>query len=205
MGIEISLTPPHPLPKLLVLPEAKDKSLSLLEIKAEKLCLWAAAVEAPACSSKEQCGFPPPPQPWKAALASSLPSSAGTFLGKTCKVKQHARTSPVRREAGRTHLPKQRHTTRCQGKTQANQQGSADPVKRHVWVRASPLDLATPQLHQGCLNAPREPQAVPVPFQVQPLIEVSMKTPSKWVRVWLSQGILRSSSESVSEKSHENI
>lgn len=72
-------------------------------------------------------------------------------------------------------------------------------------MRASPLDLATPQLHQGCLNAPREPQAVPVPFQVQPLIEASMKTPSKWVRVWLSQGILRSSSESVSEKSHENI
>lgn len=32
--------------------------LSLLEIKAEKLCLWAAAAGATACSSEEQCGFP---------------------------------------------------------------------------------------------------------------------------------------------------
>lgn len=52
------LTPPHSLPKLLVLPGAKDKGLSLLEIKAEKLCLWAATAEATVCSSKEQCGFP---------------------------------------------------------------------------------------------------------------------------------------------------
>lgn len=61
-------------------------------------------------------------------------------------------------------------------------------MKRHIWVRASHPDLATPELHPGCLNAPTEPQAVPVPFQVQPLTEASMKTPSKWVRVWLSQG-----------------
>ena len=43
-------------------------------------------------AARSSAASPAPPQPWKAALAGSLLSSAGTFLGKTCEVKQHART-----------------------------------------------------------------------------------------------------------------
>ena len=71
-------------------------------------------------------------------------------------------------------------------------------------MTASHLDLANPQQHQCCFNAPTEPQAVPVPFQGHPLAEAHMKTPIKWVNIWLSQGFLRRSSNSVSEKSHKN-
>ena len=175
MGIEIPSPLHTPSPSSWYSRERKTKVCLSLRLKQKSRVSGQLLWKLPPAAARSSAASPTPPQPWKAALASSLPSSAGMFLGKTCKVKQHARTSPVHREAGRTHLPKQRHTTRCQGKTQANQQGSVDPVKRHVWVRASPLDLATPQLHQGCLHAPREPQAVPVPFQVQPLIEVSRK------------------------------
>mgnify|MGYP007134228700 CR=1 FL=1 len=49
-------------------------------------------------AARSSAASPAPPQPWKAALAGSLPSSAGTFLGKTCEVKQHTRTHCSPRE-----------------------------------------------------------------------------------------------------------
>lgn len=71
-------------------------------------------------------------------------------------------------------------------------------------MTASHPDLANPEQHQCCFDAPVEPQAVPMPFQGHPLAEAQVKTPIKWVNVWLSQGFLRRSSNSVSEKSHKN-
>lgn len=58
------------------------------------------------------------------------------------------------------------------------------------------------QSYTRAASVPREPQAVPVPSKVQLLTEASIKTPSKWVRVWLSQGI---QAVAALFQSHENI
>lgn len=84
VGIKVSLTPPHSLPKLLVFLSLRLKQKSCVSGQPPRELLPAAA--------RSSAASPAPPQPWKAALAGSLPSSAGTFLGKTCKVKQHSRT-----------------------------------------------------------------------------------------------------------------
>lgn len=98
VGIEIASPLHTPSPSSWYSRERKTKVFLSLRLK-QKSCVSGQPPWKLLCAAaRSSAASPAPPQPWKAALAGSLPSSAGTFLGKTCEVKQHTRTHCSPRE-----------------------------------------------------------------------------------------------------------